>query len=79
MTKKVNPQLFRIKNYNFINSQNTNFFDFASIFMDIFSCKNALYLDGAISEMYLKDHENSIIGGGRFGSLIYVKRKIKTK
>jgi uncharacterized protein YigE (DUF2233 family) len=59
--------------------QNTNFFDFSSIFMDIFSCKNALYLDGAISEMYLKEHENSIKGGGGFGSLIYVKRKIKTK
>jgi hypothetical protein len=27
MTKKVNPQLFRIKNYNFINSPYTNFFD----------------------------------------------------
>lgn len=59
--------------------QNTNFFDFSSIFMDIFSCKNALYLDGAISEMYLKDDEKSIKNGGSFGSLIYVKRKIKTK
>ena len=27
MTKKVNPQLFRIKNYNFTNSKFTNFFD----------------------------------------------------
>ena len=27
MTKKVNPQLFRIKNYNFITSPYTNFFD----------------------------------------------------
>ena len=27
MTKKVNPQLFRLKNYNFFNSPFTNFFD----------------------------------------------------
>ena len=60
-------------------NQNKNFFDFSSIFMDIFSCKNALYLDGAISEMYLKNQENSIIRGGSFGSLICVERKKKTK
>lgn len=60
-------------------NQNTNFFDFSSIFMDIFSCKNALYLDGAISEMYLKNQENSIIRGGSFGSLIYVECKNKAK
>jgi uncharacterized protein YigE (DUF2233 family) len=60
-------------------NQNTNFFDFSSIFMDIFSCKNALYLDGAISEMYLKNKENSINRGGSFGSLICVERKNKTK
>ncbi len=57
--------------------QNTNFFDFSSIFMDIFSCKNALYLDGAISEMYLKNLENLTKSEGRFGSLIYVVRKKK--
>ena len=60
-------------------NQNTNFFDFSSIFMDIFSCKNALYLDGAISEMYLKNKDNSINRGGSFGSLICVERKNKTK
>jgi len=27
MTKKVNPELFRIKKYNFINAPNINFFD----------------------------------------------------
>ena len=27
MTKKVNPELFRIKKYNFINTPNINFFD----------------------------------------------------
>ena len=57
--------------------QNTNFFDFSSIFMDIFSCKNALYLDGAISEMYLKSLENLTKSEGRFGSLIYVVRMKK--
>ena len=27
MTKKVNPQLFRLKKYNYINSNFSNFFD----------------------------------------------------
>lgn len=55
--------------------QNTNFFDFSSIFKDVFSCKDALYLDGAISEMYLKNNANIKRNGGSFGSLIYVEIK----
>lgn len=46
MLKKVNPQLFRIKKYNFINSPQTNFFDsldqFYTIKRNIFFLLNIL-------------------------------------
>lgn len=35
-----------------ISNQPVNFYDFASLFKDKYTCQNALYLDGAISEMY---------------------------
>ena len=35
-----------------ISNQPVNFYDFASLFKDKYKCQNALYLDGAISEMY---------------------------
>lgn len=60
-------------NIVFIISQSnkTNFHDFGSIFKDVFGCKNALYLDGAISKMYLpklRPHDLS----GNFGVIISV-------
>lgn len=64
------------KNIIFVISKNeVNFFDFASLFRDILNCQNALYLDGAISKMYLYDI-NSQEKGGRFGPLISVSKKI---
>lgn len=36
-----------------ISDSRVNFYDFASVFEDIFNCRNALYLDGAISRMYI--------------------------
>jgi uncharacterized protein YigE (DUF2233 family) len=40
----------------FIISKNgVNFFSFSEIFMNYFGCKNALYLDGIISNMYLPE------------------------
>lgn len=35
-----------------ISNQPVNFYDFATLFRDKYTCQNALYLDGAISEMY---------------------------
>ncbi len=57
-------------------SNNTNFHDFASIFKDIFGCKNALYLDGAISKMYLKNLRPNDLSGN-FGAIISVTSKRK--
>lgn len=45
-----------------------NFYDFASYFMSM-GCKNALYLDGAISKTYLPE-KNWITKGGNFGVII---------
>lgn len=36
-----------------ISNQPVNFYDFSELFKNFFGCKNALYLDGAISKMYL--------------------------
>ncbi|MCB0431377.1 MAG: phosphodiester glycosidase family protein [Flavobacteriales bacterium] len=52
-------------------SNKTNFHDFAVIFKDVFGCANALYLDGAISKMYLP-HLRPDETGGNFGTMISV-------
>lgn len=57
-----------------ITREKSNFFDFASFFQDYFNCQNALFLDGAISKMYLKDGE-SIDKGGAFGPVISISEK----
>lgn len=58
-----------------ISNNEVNFYDFASVFKDLFHCKDALYLDGAISQMYLKDIDKNKIPTGHFGPLISVTRK----
>ncbi len=40
-----------------ISKKPVNFYDFAMLFKEEFNCKNALYLDGFISEMYLPELE----------------------
>lgn len=44
-----------------ISKQPVNFYDFAMTFKAYFGCKNALYLDGVISDIYLP--EKSMLGG----------------
>jgi uncharacterized protein YigE (DUF2233 family) len=51
-----------------------NFHDFATFFRDVLNCENALYLDGAISEMYLYDLAPEH-NGGHFGPMISVIKK----
>ena len=48
-----------------------NFYDFAMVFRDSLQCSNALYLDGAISKMYLPEL-NLMDQGGDFGAMIAV-------
>lgn len=52
-----------------ISHQPVNFFDFATLFKDYFNCKNALYLDGAISKMFLPEIGRYELDG-RFGPII---------
>lgn len=42
-----------------ISEQVVNFHTFASIFIEL-GCKNALYLDGAISQMYIKENQDQL-------------------
>lgn len=57
-----------------ITRERSNFFSFASFFQDYFNCQNALFLDGAISKMYLKDGD-LIDKGGAFGPVISISEK----
>ena len=52
----------------------SNFYDFGLFMRDVFNCKNALFLDGAISKMYLHDIYPEETGG-QFGPVISVSRK----
>ena len=57
-----------------ISRQPVTFYEFAQVFKVRFQCQNALYLDGAISDMYLPsrgfDSPN-----GRFAGIIAVYSK----
>jgi uncharacterized protein YigE (DUF2233 family) len=57
-----------------ISLDEANFYDFAILFKDILGCNDALFLDGAISLMYLKDIAPNTLGG-QFGPLISVTDK----
>lgn len=59
-----------------ITNDDCNFYDFASCFQDIFNCKDALFLDGAISKMYL-DKITTNYTNGFFVPMISITNKIK--
>lgn len=52
-----------------ISNKPVNFYDFALFFKKQFGCDDALYLDGAISQMYLPELERYQTGG-KFGCMI---------
>ncbi|MGD1848050.1 MAG: phosphodiester glycosidase family protein [Salibacteraceae bacterium] len=55
-----------------ISDKPVNFYDFACLFRDRLRCRNALYLDGAISRMHVPEvHPDK---GGNFGCMIGVVR-----
>lgn len=56
------------------NRHNTNFFQFGTIFKDLFACQQALFLDGAISEMYIKGSSENL-RGRNFGPMLSVTKK----
>jgi uncharacterized protein YigE (DUF2233 family) len=52
-----------------ISNQKVNFYDFATIFKEKLNCSDAIYLDGAISEMFLPELSR-FQNGGEFGPII---------
>ena len=57
-----------------LSEESINFYDFAMAFKDEFDCKNALYLDGAISEIYLPELDKAA-GNQPFSSIISIAPK----
>lgn len=57
-----------------ISTTPVNFYDFATVFKDRFGCQNALYLDGAISRMYIPEI-NDKIDDSRFAGMFAVTPK----
>jgi uncharacterized protein YigE (DUF2233 family) len=59
-----------------ISEQPVNLYEFALVFRNIFQCDQALYLDGAISKMYINESGN-ILGkmGGELGPVISIHEK----
>lgn len=56
-----------------ISKKEINFYDFAKFFQDL-GCKNALYLDGFVSRIYLPE-KNQVQTDGNFGVIIGVAMK----
>ena len=57
-----------------ISESNMNFYDFAAIFKDWFKCENALFLDGAISEMYTGKKDSAALNRA-FGPMFCISKK----
>ena len=61
-----------------ISDDQVNFYDFSAVFQEIFGCSNALYLDGAISEMYINPKYEQLENGHKnynpFGPVISVSK-----
>jgi len=56
-----------------ISNNPVSFYDFATIFAGLYSCRNALYLDGAISKMFCPSLKRND-GGGNFGVIVFVSK-----
>lgn len=56
-----------------ISNQPVTFYEFASLFTDELNCNSALYLDGAISEMYIPEYRENT--KEKFGVIIGIVEK----
>jgi uncharacterized protein YigE (DUF2233 family) len=54
-----------------ITNKPGNYYDFATLFQEVFGCRQALFLDGAICRMYLPALDRYELGG-EFGAMIGV-------
>ena len=62
----------------FVSDDPMNFFDFALLFQRGFGCKNALFLDGAISDSYINTGKRSNYSNYRYGCTISIYTKYNT-
>ena len=58
-----------------ISDTKVNFYDFAFLFKSILGCENALYLDGAISKMYVKGEKLRDLSGELGPTLLVTEKK----
>lgn len=59
-----------------ISKKRTNFYTFGSLFKEQLNCKNALYLDGFISEMYVKGLSKENEFNRKFATILYLDTKL---
>jgi uncharacterized protein YigE (DUF2233 family) len=55
-----------------ISDEPVSFYDFASIFKEQFNCANALFLDGAISKMYIYENDSDNIDESIFAGMLAI-------
>lgn len=58
-----------------ISNEPVSFYTFANLFKEYFGCRNALFLDGVVSEMYHPKIERYNLNTGFFGVMIGVVKK----
>ena len=58
--------------YLAISNGAVNFFDFAVFFRDVLGVRNALYLDGAVSELYAPALGRTAVGQERYAGILVV-------
>ncbi|WP_051261338.1 phosphodiester glycosidase family protein [Desulfovibrio inopinatus] len=57
------------------SNEPVSFYEFATMFRDKFGCRSALYLDGVISNMFIREFDPVPFGGDKFGAMIAVVEK----
>jgi len=57
-----------------ISRSGVTFYDFATLFKDVFNCQDALFLDGAVSRMYCPEL-GRMDTGGNFGTILGLVKK----
>jgi len=60
-----------------ISEDRVNFYEFSQFFRDELGCKNALYLDGFISQWYAPEFHDEVMKGTQLGPIISVSVKKK--
>lgn len=63
------------KTVSVITTNETNFIDFSKVFKYVLGCNDVLFLDGAISKMYVKTDKISDFENSNFGLILSIIHK----